>query len=279
MPYVKNHGKDFTRKRKLSFGKIMNFLVCMGGQSIGAELLISHNFDADTATTSAFIQQRSKILPGAFEHVLHEFVQPACTKVVKYKGYRLLAIDGSDLNIPTNPSDTPTYYKANLAGRGHNLLHLNALYDLQNRLYTDAVVMPSREMGENVALIEMINRSPIDGNVIIVADRNYESYNNIAHIQRKGWNYVIRVKDINSWGGMLSGLTSRLPTEGEFDVNISFALTKKQTNYVKANPHIYKILQKAAPFDFLDMHENLFFDTNSNSKRCKGYFLAPAFGC
>gem|GEM_PF-2670165 len=46
----------------------------------------------------------------------------------------------------------------------------------------------------------MVDRSPIKGKTIVISDRGYESYNNFAHIERKGWNYVIRVKDVNSSG-------------------------------------------------------------------------------
>ncbi|WP_367618575.1 transposase [Paenibacillus andongensis] len=51
----------------------------------------------------------------------------------------------------------------------------------------------------------MVDRSPIKGKTIVTADRGYESYNNFAHMERKGWNYIIRVKDLDS-DGILSGL-------------------------------------------------------------------------
>ena len=34
--------------------------------------------------------------------------------------------------------------------------------------------------------------------MILVADRGHESYNTLAYIEEKGWNYVIRVKDLKS---------------------------------------------------------------------------------
>ncbi|MCL1843546.1 MAG: transposase [Defluviitaleaceae bacterium] len=100
----------------------------------------------------------------------------------------------------------------------------------------------------------MVDRSRIDDKVIVVADRAYESYNNFAHIERKGWHYAIRVKDLGS-SGILSGLD--LPQDGEFDVRVSLVLTKKQTKEVKARPDIYKFVPST--FDFLDLHENKFY--------------------
>ena len=40
----------------------------------------------------------------------------------------------------------------------------------------------------------MVDRSAIES-ALLLADRGYESYNNLAHIQEKGWNFLIRIKD------------------------------------------------------------------------------------
>lgn len=254
-PYVKNPGKDFTRKKKLPFETVMQLLISMGGNSIYKELLESQGYDVKTATTSAFIQQRNKILPSALEFLFHEFTQ-SYTNIKHYRGYRLLAVDGSDLHIATDPADTDTYFPNQPNTKGYNLLHLNAAYDLCNRLYVDAIVQPRRLWNEGRALADMVDRSPIKGRTIVIADRGYESYNNFAHIERKEWNYVIRVKDLDS-NGILSGL--RLPAGGEFDRDIHRILTRKQTKEVKAHPETYRFVPHTSIFDFLDLHENLFY--------------------
>jgi hypothetical protein len=253
-PYVKDPNKDFTRKKKLPFETVMELLISMGGNSIYKELLESQGYDINTATTSAFVQQRKKILPSAVEFLFREFTQ-SYSDIKYYRGYRLLAIDGSDLHIATDPADTDTYFQSQPNTKGYNLLHLNAAYDLCNRLYVDAIVQPRRLWAEGRALADMVNRSPIKGKTIVIADRGYESYNNFAHIERKGWNYVIRVKDLES-NGILSGL--RLPSSGEFDMDVHLTLTKKQTKEVRAHREIYKFISAASTFDFLDLHENLF---------------------
>lgn len=254
-PYVKNPEKDFTRKKKLPFDTVMQFLISMGGNSIYKELLESQGYDVNTATTSAFIQQRNKILPSAVEFLFHNFTK-SYTDLKDYRGYRLLAVDGSDLHIATNAADTDTYFQSQPNTKGFNLLHLNAAYDLCNRLYVDAIIQPRRLCNEGRALATMVDRSPIEGKTIVTADRGYESYNNFAHIERKGWNFVIRVKDMDS-NGILSGL--RLPPGGEFDIDVHLTLTKKQTKEVKAHPEIYRFVPSTSTFDFLDLQENLFY--------------------
>lgn len=248
--YVKNPQSDFTRKRKLPFETMMHFLLSMGGNSIYKELLETQGYDANTATTSAFIQQRDKILPFAFEFLFRELTD-TITQPQKYRGYRLFAVDGSDLHTATNPDDHDTYFQSNPDEKGYNLLHLNALYDLCNRLYMDAYIQPRRSLNEHKALTNMVDRSNIHDKVIVIGDRGYESYNNFAHIEKKGWNYLIRVKDLGS-NGILSGLN--MPTCGEFDVRIERILTRKQTNEVKANPDIFRFLSSNMNFDFLELH-------------------------
>ena len=252
--FVKNPGKDFTRDRKLPFGDVVQLLISMGGNSIYTELLEAYGFDVNTATTSAFVQQRAKILPSAFEFLLNEFTesQPG---LKNYRGYRLLATDGSDLLIATNPSDHETFCQNNPGEKGYNLIHLNAMYDLCNRLYVDAIIQPNDSKNEGKALANMVDRSRSNDETIVMADRGYESYNNFAHIEKKGWYYLIRVKDLGS-SGILSGLT--LPTDDEFDVTINRVLTRKQTNEIKANPDIYRYLNKKTTFDFLNA-ENAFY--------------------
>ena len=50
---VKRPGKDFTRNRKLSFSKITEILMTMGGSALNRELLMFHDYDENTSTASA----------------------------------------------------------------------------------------------------------------------------------------------------------------------------------------------------------------------------------
>lgn len=262
-PFVKEPDKDFTRNRKLPFETVVQLLISMGGNSIYKELLDSQGYDLNTATSSAFIQQRDKILPSAFEFLFHAFTQ-SHTDIKTYCGYRLLAADGSDLHTPSNPLDPETFFQNRPGEKGYNLLHLNAMYDLCNRLYVDVFIQPKRQEHENKALVNMLKRSPIKEKVIVIADRGYESYNNFAHIQQKGWKYLIRVRE--SATGILAGL--RLPDSAEFDFWIKRIITRKNTNAIKENPDVYKHISSKSPFDFLDS-DTIFFPMSFRIVRFK----------
>ena len=253
--FVKDPGRDFTRKRKLSFETMIRLLLGMGGGSLQVELLEHSGYAPNTATSSAFIQQRDKLLPFALEYILHEFTL-SFSDLRRYKGYRLLAVDGSDFHAPTNAKEPDNYFQNHPGEKGFSLFHLNALYDLCNRVYADALIQSRREANENKALTAMVDRSRMTGPVILLADRGYESYNNLAHIERKGWNYLIRIKDMGS-NGILSGI--QVPPSPEFDVSVQRILTRKQTNPVKSQPYIFRFLPNNSTFDFLDLHENRFY--------------------
>lgn len=193
-----------------------------------------------TATASAFVQQRQKILPIALEKLFHDFVLHT-SQDDNYKGYKLLAVDGSDIQIPTNLKDEDSLIITKEGIKPYNLLHLNALYNLLTHTYEDAIVFKCKEAGENKALTAMVNKSTIEGKAIVIMDRGYEAYNNMAHIQEKGWFYLIRIKDFGQHKtGILHGL--ELPDVDEFDEYIDLNLSRKQTNEMK------KLFQKKNAF-------------------------------
>ena len=99
----------------------------------------------------------------------------------------------------------------------------------------------------------MVDRSDFTPKTIVTADRGYESYNNMAHIQEKGWFYLIRVKDFGKYKtGILHGLD--LPDTEEFDEYIDLNLTRKQTNEMKnllQQKNTYRWIPHKCTFDYL----------------------------
>ena len=145
--FCRNPKTDFTRKRKLPFEKVLTLLVKMGGHSLRDEMLDCLDFKEMPASVSALVQQRSKILPEALEYLFHKFTD-TCEKPQLYKGYRLLAVDGSDLQFTANPNDPLSYFPGVNGQKPYSFLHLNALYDLNSNLYLDAVVQKRKAAHE-----------------------------------------------------------------------------------------------------------------------------------
>ncbi len=237
--FVKNPEKDFSRKRKLGFKEVLKVILSMEGNSLNYELLKYFSFDSEHPTTSAFVQQRDKILPEAFETIFRNFTD-SLDKLRKYKGHRLLAADGTCLSIAYNPKDKKTYIP-NGNAKGFNNLHMNALFDIANKMWVSVFIQNGREKSERKALINMVKNFNVNEKTIIIADRGYENYDVIEHIKQKGMNFLIRIKDVNS-NGISCGLN--LPKEEVFDEEISLLLTRRNTNEIKANPDKYKFMPK-----------------------------------
>lgn len=247
--YCTNPDTDFTRNRKLSMEKMLQGIIGMESKSLTNELLDLFDASAETPSASAFIQQRDKIRPIAFESIFKNFSKKLMNSFDN--DIPVFAIDGSDIQIPTNPTDTESYIAGTNGHKGYNLLYINALYDLNKHIYSDVIIQKARERNEHKAFQELVDCSEIT-KALIIADRGYESFNSMAHIQEKGWFFLIRVRDGNN--GIKQGLD--LPESDCFDVNISLKLTRKKTNAVKEllkDKNHYRMVSSTQPFDFLPL--------------------------
>ena len=246
--FTKSPGRDFTRSRKLPFREVISLLLSMEGGTLTTEMLKHFGCSAGIASTSAFVQQRGKINADAFPSLFDLFVQKTDTNKL-YKGLRLIAADGSEIQIPTNPVDLDSYYPGSNGQSPYNLLHLTAMYDLLSCTYTHAHLLGKRKANERAVLCSMVDRSSLD-NVLLIADRGYENYNLMAHIQEKGWFFLIRIQDVSNSRGIAAGLD--LPDSEEFDLFVDLSLITKQTNKMKKlckNRNQYKHIHK--DFDYL----------------------------
>lgn len=89
----------------MHFKTIIKMIMGMGSGSLSGEILKWFDYAEDTASVSAFVQQRSKIKYNALKFIFKSMVS-RCDRHLLYKGYRLLATDGSDLRLPTNKTDS-----------------------------------------------------------------------------------------------------------------------------------------------------------------------------
>ena len=247
--YCTNPGSDFSRKRKLPMNKVLAGIIGMESGSLTNELINLFNASADAPTSSAFVQQRNKIKPQAFKNIFDGFSNKLMAEF--NENMPLLAIDGSDVQIPTNPEDINSFHPGKDGKKSYNLLHINALYNINHSIYDDVIIQKSKEKNEHKALQEMVDQSEIP-EALVIADRGYESFNSIAHIQEKGWFFLIRVRDGNN--GIKNGLV--LPETDCFDMDISLKLTRKKTNEVKElfkDRNHYRSVSSTQPFDYLPL--------------------------
>jgi len=248
--YAKNPYADFTRRRKLDFENLMRFLISMQSGSIGHELLKYFDYDINTPSNSALIQQRTKLLPGAFPYLLYQF--NSHFPFLLYKGiYNLVGCDGSEFNIARNPDDSDTFHLPNgKSTKGFNMIHTISLYDILSKRYLDCVVQPGRKKNEFKAICDLIDRYPYEGIPIFIADRGFSCYNSFAHAMEKGISFLIRAKDINTRRLL------RLETlPDQLDVNVDVILSRTQSNKNRMHPDKadqYLYISPEVSFDYIE---------------------------
>jgi hypothetical protein len=229
--FVKHPCHDFIRKSKLSFENTIMAVISMECSSISSELKKFFGYSDDTPTSSAFVQQRDKLKPDAFEYLFHAFTSEMSSD--RYKGFKLYAIDGSDVLIPLEKENKTYSYFTNENQGCYHQIHLNAIYNLMSNQYEDAYIEPRRGHNERNAFHQMFEEHTYDDNSVFIFDRGYESYPLMAHISGKNQFFLIRVKD-RCVGGILKGIPC--PDEDEFD----FLFERTFVNKIKSE-HAHNI--------------------------------------
>lgn len=217
----KRSPNDFTRVRSLTPEVMVRTILGLHGQRLDKEMILA----GTDVTASAFVQRRDKIKPEMFAYIMKEFSRDLPV-VDTYKGYRLLAIDGTVVtSVPVE--DSPNYVpggkltKNGALPRGTCQRTVTALYDVLNKFYLDIVP----EKSENTAAKELF--SGYRGHkAIVLADRGYQGYNLMEYANKNpDLDYLIRIPETNYFSEL-----KELPKD-KFDVDIEVKLSTKSQQF------------------------------------------------
>lgn len=255
--FAVNPEKDFTRQRKITLDTLISFLVSKGSSSARVEMLDFWGLDQEMPSLPALNQQRAKLKPEALEAVLagvNDSVSRLAGFPTSDDGYRYLAADGSTTTFFSSPKLAPPQY---FCSPGHSssgvyCIHINAFFDLDAHIYTDAILQPVHEKNEFGAFCDIVDRHgtlPGRKNVYI-GDRGYCSYNNMAHVVEQGQYFLFRTKDIHSKG--LVG-NFEFPETESFDIDVAVTLTRSHSRKISVPPGTYRrFVDQASAFDFIE---------------------------
>lgn len=258
--YTKNPS-DYTRQRKITFSDAIFSTISMQKSASKNEVLKYFDYSSNAPSASALIQQRHKISFTAFEDLFYNFTS-SFSDLDTYKGFNLIAVDGSDIYIPRNPKDFDTYRITDVYNKGFNMLHLNAAYNLCNKLYTDVIIQSINHINEYQAMCDIIDRhcEYYSGqNTIFIADRGFCSFNVFAHAIENSTYFIIRARDSDSPNSRSLLSTIILPDTDEFDITYERLLSRHNTKVIKANPDKYKYIANRE-FDYLEPKSNEFYN-------------------
>ena len=227
--YVANPQKDFTRNRKVNFYDVMWFLLFIGANSMSEEIRRAFNYkDFSYISEAAILKSRSKIKVSAFEQLLRKF-NGTLENPKKYKGYNVLAIDGSDFS--SLYSSQSAYATISNQYGGANRMHINFAYDILNKNFLDCVIEAKNKADERKGAVKMLTTLCESEKILAIMDRGYDGLKVFEHCNRiPNLNYLIRIR---------SGMTKEIAAlpDKELDLDLEFEI-RRQT---KRLPYKMKI--------------------------------------
>lgn len=169
----------------------------------------------ESFTKSAFVQYRKKISPTVFTHLssvlIREFYTDNEVSIKLWKGFRLLAVDGSRITLPKTDELKNIYGETkNQNPSGVVQARVSILYDVLNNYVLDGIFSPL-SIGEGKLAKKHLAYS--QSKDLIIYDRGYPSYDLIFEHKKREIDYLIRVKvDFNNVTKtfMRSGKTSQI---------------------------------------------------------------------
>ena len=182
--YVQNPQKDFIRNRKVNFYDMMWFLIFIGTNSMSEEIRRAFQYkDFSFITETAILKIRSKIKVTAFQHLLKKFNE-SVENLKTYKGYRLVAVDGSDFSsLYDEKSEFATL--SNQYG-GANRMHVSFAYDILNKIYLECKVEAKNKADERKSAVKML--SSFTEKTLAIMDRGYDGLRRCIHNRlRRVW--------------------------------------------------------------------------------------------
>lgn len=195
----------FTRKRSFTFKSLSLFILGSIQSSLQRELdrffkqyndsMITEQF----VSKSAFTQARKKISHEAFIElndiaVKHFYENYKCHK---WKKHRLLAIDGSEVLLPSNTETIAKFgdYSHRRSEKSIVLSRFSKCYDVLNRIAIDAV-LTTRKEGEGALAIQHMAKMSTDD--LVLFDRGYPSLKLFRTFLDTGINFCSRMA-VGNW--------------------------------------------------------------------------------
>lgn len=249
--YFINPSGDFTRDRKLSFADTVKCMIVRSTGTLNSSLTDYFGYGEARPSKQAFTSRLKRIKPDFwidfYEDITSKTVESVKKADDKFKGYRLIAIDGTDLAVPE--FDEINHTAKNITHgqiSTYNSIHINAAVDVLSSICIDIVLQHGDSMNEAAASVEMVKAYNGSKMTVFVCDRGYPSYNLIANIIERGMYFLIR--DGNSLGRYWWDKLSDGIEEGT--VTATIRLTRANSSAVQESD-LYHFIPLNTNFDFL----------------------------
>lgn len=197
---------DFTRNRVLCFQRLVSFIINLARKSLKLELnSFTKNLNIEDITTQAFSKARKKLNPIVFKLLNNKLIEEfySDNEFKLFEGYRLLAIDGSKLQLPSS-DEIIKEYGCTKNNYGDNLPSAQAstIFDALNKLTIDAIISKYKTSEKDLALqhieniLEVNKLTKFRHKDLFILDRGYPSMQLLTKFLVKKMDFLIRCPSI-----------------------------------------------------------------------------------
>jgi hypothetical protein len=191
--------EDFTRKRKMTFQMVVLFMLMSlkcSTQSALRRFLSAFERPA-VIRQQSYSEARQKIKPDALKEMF-ELTVPAMTGECreKWNGYRVYAVDGSKIALPSEKALAEHYGTMGRSGSAPTA-QASILCDILNDTVADAAIEPLSCDERTLAMRHIDRCKDLDpgSRKLVIFDRGYPSFELIEKLENDGFYYVMRVRD------------------------------------------------------------------------------------
>lgn len=194
----------FTRDRTLPFYDVMYLSLVKKGITLSTELYnwfkIKKGVDFMPTTEEAYLKQRRNLNPDAFKALNTTYMEDFyhLDEKILDNGYIVLAIDGTDFEIPNTPSnreyfgETKNQFNTKALARAS----ASAIFDINNNFILDLnidkyktseIIMAKKNINQ---VLNIIGTQKL----LIICDRGYPSLESFHYLEQRNIKFVIRLQ-------------------------------------------------------------------------------------
>lgn len=186
--------------------------------------ILNSDFDIHAVTKGALTQARQKLKPEAFKELNAEAIRTFYDEAPysRWRNHRVLAVDGSMLELPDHPSIQSQFGTQQLgckAAATRSMSRISILYDVLNLTVLDGL-MDTVNTGERDMLRRHLEDAIFLENDLLLMDRGYPGIALMMELRHKRVEFCFRLQ-VGLWSDAKAMIAN-----GEYDKTISFQLPR-----------------------------------------------------
>jgi hypothetical protein len=188
--------QDFIRNCRITFPILILAILNLMRKSLQSELNnLVKIIDMSTISKQVFSAARKKLLPTAFIHLNNALIEEfyCDNKFKKFLGYRLIAIDGSTLQLPESASIKEKYGTCSNGKENMTMSRISYAYDPLNGITLDAIMNPYKDPERTIVFDHILKIPPSNtADDLFLFDRGYPSISLVFFLLHHGKHFVMR---------------------------------------------------------------------------------------